>query len=238
MTKYQNDSELLREYRQKAKALGEIREQVREFVEQSTTTGDPKPLRSAFDALADMSLRTEELQVLRATLGPRGELLVRYGVEVLGEHSVSFVIPKSTRRIEILWQVRELHPDLFARTSLKRWQSDPRFQRSGESGEKISIDGRVEGTEGLSREQTELHLSSRSLCLPSLEDLAVAFALFYVATQNPLFGWCDSRRAQTHFIRAAGKEAALTFAPIDGLKDVLLSDDDCESGAAAAARID
>jgi hypothetical protein len=38
--------------------------------------------------------------------------------------------------------------------------------------------------------------------LPSLADLAAAFVAHYVATGEPLFGWCNT--LHTHVVRAAG----------------------------------
>jgi hypothetical protein len=69
--------------------------------------------------------------------------------------------------------------------------------------------------------------------LPSLEHLAVAFAVNWIATREPLFGWCRKNQ-WTHVVRAAG--GALFFCS-DGLcVDDVVSDGFSYAFAAVSSR--
>jgi len=86
----------------------------------------------------------------------------------------------------------------------------------------------------MKRGPQEKFVAGKDLALPSVEDLAVAFALHWVATGEPLFGWYDQSNDWSYIVRGAG--GSLIFDP-RGLSAHGVCDDSVDPGVAVSARV-
>jgi hypothetical protein len=192
----------LQEYRAKVAETAKLREEVQKLAEASQISGNLGPARSLFE---ELTLKSKELGDLREALGLKGVFLARYGYERINDHTAQFVLPKGCTRLEILQEARELVTDrpLITPTTLAEWSKLDEFSSSVASSECICIDGHVEGGDG-SVTETDEFIGRKGIELPRSEDLAVAFALHWVATGEPLLGWKDSSKSCSNDIRAMG----------------------------------
>jgi hypothetical protein len=195
-----HDPKKLHEYRERAASLYDLSQGVEERIGQAAELGS---LQAARDALGGLTLKTKEFEEFRKTLTPAEIFLAKYNVEVINEHTVSFVIPKGVSRIEMLKEAHALVTDrnLVARAQLQDWVSDPRYTQEAVTSERIGIDGRVPNSTGKTREQQEAMVGKDNL--PALEDLAVAFAVHWIATGEPLFGWYGYSKYSSYVVRGA-----------------------------------
>jgi hypothetical protein len=212
MTLQQQNTELLDRYRQKAAELGAIRERVAEVLEQSKRSGDLTPVTPLLD---ELNLRTKKLEEFRATLAPSDLFMAKYNVMVHNSRAVSFVIPKGVSRFEILEEAQGLWPvdEAYRHRGplLKLFQKEA-FRRVAPTSESVGIDVSEKGLENLTRQGQEVLLAHRIfrdkgyLGMASLEDVVVAFAAFWVATQSSLFriNFYESLVPQSDQIRTVG----------------------------------
>lgn len=187
MANQQRLSEALRQYRQKGAEIGELRQQLDQKIGTLTASDAQKEFE-------ELKLRTKEFDQLRARLGPTDLFLARYGVEVVSDHTVSFVVPKGCSRIEILEEAnRSANETRFISSqNFDIWADNPRFTSSSQQSVKLCIEGKLEGSGGMTRKQQEHLTSELGLQMPNFEDLVIALAAFWVATGKPLPGWCNS----------------------------------------------
>ena len=195
----------LRSLREAAVELAKSREDAKAALATAAETGD---LTAAKDILDQASLKTKAYEELRDRLGPVGMFLAKYGVEVINEHTICFVLPEGCSRIDILNDAQELvrvrdDRDLTHPRQLELWQRDGCFTQPAATSERICIDGHVKGGDAMIRATQEEFVAGKGLALPSIEDLAVAFALHWVATGEPLFGWYIQNR-HSYWVRGAG----------------------------------
>lgn len=195
------DSHALQQYRDRAAELAKFRQSVEQKIGQVEIAEAQK----VFD---ELTLRTKELEDYRLTLNPKDLFMAKYNVTVVNEQTVSFVIPRGTPRIDILEEAQRLvgNDSLIEPGTLQEWRADDRFTTHMARTELVCIDGCVEGLNDLEREHQEVALKSRGLSMATFEDLSVAFAAFWVATNEPLFGWFYIARPRTEsrFARATG----------------------------------
>ena len=192
-------------YRALAPEMAEYKQEVEDRLKECQQSGD---LQGARELLAEASLRTKPFIDLQRELGPRGILLAKYGVEVINDHTVLFVIPKGVSRIEILEEVQGLitHPKgrpFIYPDDLAEWKEQDRFSRKQSTSKRLCIDGHVEGGDKKTREQQEAFLG-KEFTAAHFEDLAVAFSLHWVATGEPLFGWFNKQNEYSFTIRGVG----------------------------------
>jgi hypothetical protein len=104
--------------------------------------------------------------------------------------------------IEILREAQEVvvDRDLIWADQLATWEKDPKFTAPATTSERISIDGHVPNS--IDKDRTEQAKMVGKENLPSLEHLAVAFAVNWIATREPLFGWYN--KSDSYAVRAAG----------------------------------
>jgi hypothetical protein len=228
-------SEQLLSFRQAAAELAEFRKNAEIELEEAATKGD---LKTAQYILEQASLKTKAYEELRERLGPTGIFLAKYGVEVINDHTILFVLPKGCSRIDILNEAQGLvggrdQRDLIYPDQLKEWQQDNRFTKPAEASERICIDGHVKGGDAMKRGPQEKFVAGKDLALPSIEDLAVAFALHWVATGEPLFGW-RSQNSYSYWVRGAG--GSLDFRR-SGLGALGVNDGSDDRDVAVAARV-
>lgn len=212
MPQQKHNSEQLRAYREVAAELRELSLGVKEHIDQAGQTGE---LQQAKATLSELQLRTEEFRTLREALGSTCIFLAKYNVVVLNEHTVSFVLPRGVSRIEVLQEARGVVQDqeLIYPNQLHRWMEDPKFTKKVERSEPICICGHVKGSADKDRAEQESIVGKENV--PLLEDLAVAFAINWIATGEPLFGWYNKSNEWCHEVRAVG--GALDFSLYHGL---------------------
>jgi hypothetical protein len=225
----------LRSFREAAAGLAKSHEDAKAALEVAATKGD---LKAAKDILEQASLKTKAYEELREKLGPIGIFLAKYGVEVINEHTILFVLPRGCSRIDILNEAQGLvrgrdQRDLIYPDHLEKWQRDERFTKPAAKSERICIDGHVKGGDAKDRATQEKFVSDKGLSLASIEDLAVAFALHWVATGEPLFGW-RSQNSYSYWVRGAGGSLGFDH---DGLYARGVRGDDGSPDVAVAARV-
>jgi hypothetical protein len=230
MTNPTHDSNKLKEYRERAAALHDLSKGVEERIGKAAESG---VIGSAREALGELNLRTKEFEDFRGTLTAAEIFVARYNVEVVNEHTVSFVIPKGVSRIEILQEAQRLvaDRDLIWPDQLAEWITDPKFTTEATTSELVCIDGHVPNSTNKTRAQQEKMVGKENL--PTLEDLAVAFAGNWIATGEPLFGWYNNSTLWSHLVRAAG--GALDFIG-HGLCVCSVPDDHSGVGVAVSSR--
>ena len=199
------DSERGKAYRALAPEMVEYKKEVEGRLKECQQSGD---LQGARDLLEEASLRTKPFIDLQRELGPKGILLAKYGVEVINDHTVMFVIPKGVSRIEILEEVQGLitHPDgrpFIYPNDLADWKRQDRFFSKQATSKRLCIDGHVRGGDAKTRDEQEAFLG-KEFTMANFEDLAVAFCLHWVATGEPLFGSRNRQKSWSYFIRAVG----------------------------------
>lgn len=222
--------EQLEAYREAGTALAEFSRCVDERLNAAAATGQ---LQDAKASLTELQVHTEELKKLRDELGPAGTFLATYNVVVHDEHTVSFVLPPGVSRMALLQEAQELVQDrkLIYPNQRIRWMKDPKFNKEAERSERICICGHVEGSSNMTRSEQGTLVGEENV--PSLEDLAVAFAVHWIAIGEPLFGWCDSPEGRSYVVRAVGGE--LHFSEW-GLSVIDIRDDLRARGLVAAAQ--
>jgi hypothetical protein len=215
-----HDPKNVHEYREKAATLHDLSKGVEERIGKAAESG---VIDAAREALGELKLKTKEFEDFRETLTPAEIFVARYNVEVVNDHTVSFVIPKGVSRIEILQEAQKLvtDRDLILPNQLAKWTADPKFTTEATTSERICIDGHVPHSSGKTRAQQEALVGKENL--PTLDDLAVAFGVNWIATGEPLFGWHDESLGWSYVVRAAG--GALGFDSIGLVVDVI--DGDC-----------
>lgn len=223
----QDNADQLKQYRSKAAEVGELREQLGNRLQES---GDIRPLQQLFQ---EFSFRTQELEALSKALGPSGIFLAKYGVQVINDHRVSFVIPKGVSRFAILKEAQELvrERDLIRPAYLHQWEVLPGFNAIASQSEAICIDGLVAGSHAKNFSEQQELLSKRGLLIARQEDLAVAFAVFWVASGESLLGWHDHLSS----FKVRTKGSSLWFS-ILGLEPAYTGHSSNENNVAVAAR--
>lgn len=225
--------EQLKHFREAAVELTKLSEEVGRRIEEARHVDD---ISAAHGALSELQTRTEEFKKLREALTPENLFLAKYNVEVHGPHEVSFVLPRGVSRMELLEEANGLVREraLIWNEQLELWSEEPRFADKSPTPELIRIDGHVEGGDKKTRREQEQFLAKRGLTMPPVEDLAAAFAVHYIATKEPLFGWTQRDR-ETYYVRAAAGQE-LYFNRI-GLNAGYNKDSACYDGIAVAARL-
>ena len=140
------DPSKARAYRQLSKEMGSYQQEISARFKECQKTGD---LATAKNILAEATLKTQPFMDLQRELGATGVLLAKYGVEIINEHTILFVIPKGTSRISILEEAHKLVQerdgrDLIYPHQLPAWQEDKRFTKEQERSKRLCIDGHVQ----------------------------------------------------------------------------------------------
>jgi len=224
-----HDPQKLHEYREKAAALHDLSKGVEERMGKAAESG---VIEAAREALGELTLKTKEFEEFRKSLTPVEIFLANYNVEVVNDHTVSFVVPRGVAPIEILREAQGLvvDRDLIRPPQLERLDKDPKFTTEAANSERICIDGHVPNSTDKTRTQQEALVGKENL--PSLEHLAVAFAVNWIATREPLFGWYN-KNEWSYVVRAAG--GALYF-DSDGLSVNVIDDVNSYAHVAVSSR--
>lgn len=221
MAHVRNLQDMHKQLRQLGARQVELAQDSLEGFEAAVVRGD---VPSAREILKQARLQTGAYKELREQLRADGVMLAKYCVEVVNDHTIIFVLPQGCSRIGLLKEAqgvvraRDLR-DLVYIGDLTKWEVDARFTSELQLSERICIDGRVRGGDTKQRPKHEAFVASKGFALPNVEDLAVAFALYWVATGGPLFGYSDDSHPSdrsTSDVRAAGWES-LFFLGRNGL---------------------
>jgi hypothetical protein len=224
-----SDPKKLHEYRERAVELYDLSKGVEERMGKAAESG---AIASAREALGELTLRTKEFEDFRKSLTPVEFFLAKCNVEVINDHTVSFMAPRGVAPIEILREAQGLvaDRDLIWPTQLEEWEKDPKFTAPATNSERICIDGDVPKSINKDRSEQEKMVGKENL--PSLEHLAVAFAVNWIATREPLFGRYN-KNEWSHVVRAAG--GALYFSSL-GLRVLGIGDGFSNANVAVSSR--
>ena len=143
-------------------------------------------------------IRAEERAIrdLQVKLPARDSFGVKYSVEILGSHEISFVIPPSVPRIRIITEAQDIYSKLEKRNYVfpnryKVWVEMPSFSDAKPTETKIAIDGCVDDSQNRTLADQKLFIRRKfeegEASMPTVEDLAAAHALFFIATRQNLF---------------------------------------------------
>ena len=143
-------------------------------------------------------IRAEERAIrdLQVKLPARDSFGVKYSVEILGSHEISFVIPPSVSRIRIIEEAQGISSKLEKRNYVfpnryKVWVEMPSFSDAKPTETKIAIDGCVDDSQNRTLADQKLFIRRKfedgEASMPTVEDLAAAHALFFIATRQNLF---------------------------------------------------
>jgi len=223
------DQAKLAQYREKAAELRDFSRAVEVRMDQAAESGEVADARMAF---GELTLKTREFEEFRDTLTPAEIFIAKYNVMVLDDHTVSFVVPSGVAPIDILQEAQELvtDRDLIWPERLTEWSKDPTFTTPATESERICIDGHVPNSINKNRAKQEKIVGKDNL--PSLSELAIAFAVNWIATGEPLFRWNKSG-GWSYVVRAAG--GALDFLSV-GLSVVVIYDDHSDDDVAVSSR--
>lgn len=196
----------LQQLRTLAVGSSEFQAQSLRELEMAAVRGDTA---AAQEVLHHATLRTNVFRDLHGKLGGAGVMLSRYGVKVLNDHTIVFVLPKDCSRVAILQEACDvvmardgIH--LIGEWQLSLWAEDDRFTGAVSDSQRVCIDGHVKALARKNRPDQEGLLREKRLALPNKEDLAVAFVLHWVATREPLFQWyMDEKGGCTYRVRDA-----------------------------------
>lgn len=203
-----------------------VKRDFEERFEEAVVQGDPTAIEALF---REASLGTNAYENMREKLGDAGVMLAKYGVHVINDCTILFVLPAGCSRIEVLKEVQRVVGErdeisLIQPKVLEKWESDEGFLQTIPGSKRVCIHGHVRGSNVEPLALQQQFIRTKNVKLPSVEDLATAFALHWVATMSPLFGWYrDSTGTEyrhTYAARAKGSDA-LVFGS-DGLYEATI----------------
>ena len=180
------------------------------------------------DNIERLKLALDEFKKLRSGLTPRDLFIVEYKVTVMFDCEVSLVLPQGTSRMKLLQRAEEAAQQVYERSAvspfwLSKWEQHEEFNARTLHAVPIAIHGRVEGTAFMERAAQTKHLASKGMEMPSLEDLAVAHAAYFLVVGEDLF--------RGAWIRARG---GALYDATSGLSGIFIDDEDHGAGIAAA----
>lgn len=204
MTLAPYESKELQSYRAAARELSTYKDEAVKFANQAAETGDLDAARAALDTL---QLKTRELDMdsLRKKLSPKDLLILNYRVAAIDEHTVAFTIPPGVSRMQILVEV-DSHLRLLS-SDKPFWERSRQFTRTDSAPYTVCIRACIPGGETRfhNLHKQDRFLRRAGLVMPQMEDLAVAFAVFRLATGRSLFGLAeDGGGVVTPWVRGAG----------------------------------
>jgi hypothetical protein len=207
VSKQSYDRKQIRDLKAAAKELHELSLSVERAIDQAAKSGE---IQAAKDALSKLQVKTAAYGKFRERVSPEGLFIAKYNIEVHGPHEVSFILPKGVSRIQILKEAQGLvgDRDLISPDDITKWEKDLTFKTLAKTSQGIRIDGHVAGGEARTRAEQEAFLKEKGLQMPCIQDLATAFAAYYIATREPVFGFYKNV-TYTFWVRAAG--GALLF---------------------------
>jgi hypothetical protein len=136
------------------------------------------------------------LKTIQAKLPARESFGAKYQVEILGPHEILFVIPPNVPRIQVLKEAQDIFSKLNKQNYVfpnryKVWLGMASFTEGRPTETRLAIDGCVDESQNRTLADQKLFLRRKfeegGALMPTVEDLAVAHALFFVVTRQNLF---------------------------------------------------
>jgi len=188
-----SEAEILLQYEEIKNRLESLKEDYNTIFGLANTSDEFATLK----VIKDQILAEERaLKSIQAKLPARESFGAKYQVEILGPHEILFVIPPNVPRIRVLEEAQAIFSKLDKQNYVfparyKVWLGMPSFTEGRPTETRLAIDGCVEGSQNRTLADQKLFLRRKfeegGALMPTVEDLAVAHALFFVVTRQNLF---------------------------------------------------
>lgn len=188
-----SEAEILLQYEEIKNRLESLKEDYNTIFGLANTSEEFATLK----VIKDQILAEERaLKSIQAKLPARESFGAKYQVEILGPHEILFVIPPNVPRIRVLEEAQAIFSKLDKQNYVfparyKVWLGMPSFTEGRPTETRLAIDGCVEESQNRTLADQKLFLRRKfeggGALMPTVEDLAVAHALFFVVTRQNLF---------------------------------------------------
>lgn len=188
-----SESDILQVYEETRQRLKDLKEDYDTIFGIANTPDDYESLNVIMRQIRSQEQALREIQ---SKLPPREAFGFKYSAEVLGPRQISFTIPANVPRIRILEEAQDIHLKLEQRNYLfpirhKVWLSMPSFTKAGAVEVQLNIDGCVDGSQHRTLVEQRLFLIRKyeegEAKLTTVEDLAVAHAIYFTVARENLF---------------------------------------------------
>jgi hypothetical protein len=188
-----SEAEILLQYEEIKNRLESLKEDYNTIFGLANTSDEFATLKVIKDQIV---AEERALKSIQAKLPARESFGAKYQVEILGPHEILFVIPPNVPRIRVLEEAQAIFSKLDKQNYVfparyKVWLGMPSFTEGRPTETRLAIDGCVEESQNRTLADQKLFLRRKfeegGALMPTVEDLAVAHALFFVVTRQNLF---------------------------------------------------
>jgi hypothetical protein len=188
-----SEAEILLQYEEIKNRLESLKEDYNTIFSLANTSDEFATLKVIKDQIV---AEERALKSIQAKLPARESFGAKYQVEILGPHEILFVIPPNVPRIRVLEEAQAIFSKLDKQNYVfparyKVWLGMPSFTEGRPTETRLAIDGCVEESQNRTLADQKLFLRRKfeggGVLMPTVEDLAVAHALFFVVTRQNLF---------------------------------------------------
>jgi hypothetical protein len=188
-----SEAEILLQYEEIKNRLESLKEDYNTIFGLANTSDEFATLKVIKDQIV---AEERALKSIQAKLPARESFGAKYQVEILGPHEILFVIPPNVPRIQVLQEAQDIFSKLDKQNYVfparyKVWLGMPSFTEGRPTETRLAIDGCVEESQNRTLADQKLFLRRKfeegGALMPTVEDLAVAHALFFVVTRQNLF---------------------------------------------------
>jgi hypothetical protein len=188
-----SEAEILLQYEEIKNRLESLKEDYNTIFSLANTSDEFATLKVIKDQIV---AEERALKSIQAKLPARESFGAKYQVEILGPHEILFVIPPNVPRIRVLEEAQAIFSKLDKQNYVfparyKVWLGMPSFTEGRPTETRLAIDGCVEESQNRTLADQKLFLRRKfeegGALMPTVEDLAVAHALFFVVTRQNLF---------------------------------------------------
>jgi hypothetical protein len=188
-----SEAEILLQYEEIKNRLESLKEDYNTIFSLANTSDEFATLKVIKDQIV---AEERALKTIQAKLPARESFGAKYQVEILGPHEILFVIPPNVPRIRVLEEAQAIFSKLDKQNYVfparyKVWLGMPSFTEGRPTETRLAIDGCVEESQNRTLADQKLFLRRKfeggGVLMPTVEDLAVAHALFFVVTRQNLF---------------------------------------------------
>lgn len=188
-----SEAEILLQYEEIKNRLESLKEDYNTIFSLANTSDEFATLKVIKDQIV---AEERALKSIQAKLPARESFGAKYQVEILGPHEILFVIPPNVPRIQVLKEAQDIFSKLDKQNYVfparyKVWLGMPSFTEGRPTETRLAIDGCVEESQNRTLADQKLFLRRKfeegGALMPTVEDLAVAHALFFVVTRQNLF---------------------------------------------------
>jgi hypothetical protein len=188
-----SEAEILLQYEEIKNRLESLKEDYNTIFGLANTSDEFATLKVIKDQIV---AEERALKSIQAKLPARESFGAKYQVEILGPHEILFVIPPNVPRIRVLEEAQAIFSKLDKQNYVfparyKVWLGMPSFTEGRPTETRLAIDGCVEESQNRTLADQKLFLRRKfeggGVLMPTVEDLAVAHALFFVVTRQNLF---------------------------------------------------